>query len=154
MQPTLSGPMAGVFRGFVSVGDVEGGVGCRRDLARGHELYQVMQLSERPRQSPVLYEQLYICADSPFIPNLERRPYLLMRTNRTMSSTQAKPARPTAMDTCGGKQRRCCYCFSYDSYKSICLCTMAVLAGKVCLDETENLNPHELKRECKYFLRD
>ena len=35
----------------------------------------------------------------PFMPNLERRPYLLMSTKRTISITQANPARPTAMET-------------------------------------------------------
>lgn len=34
----------------------------------------------------------------PFIPNLLRRLYLLMRTKITMRKTQPKPARPTAID--------------------------------------------------------
>lgn len=34
----------------------------------------------------------------PFIPNLLRLLYLLMRTNITMRKTQPKPARPTAID--------------------------------------------------------
>ena len=38
----------------------------------------------------------------PFIPNLDRRPYLLIMMKRTTSSTQAKAASPTAMDTCEG----------------------------------------------------
>lgn len=42
-----------------------------------------------------------ISADLPFIPNLERRPYLLMRTKRTRRRKQAKPTRPTAMETWG-----------------------------------------------------
>lgn len=42
---------------------------------------------------------LTVCRDLPFIPNLERRPYLLMRTKRTRRRTQAKPAKPTAMET-------------------------------------------------------
>lgn len=37
--------------------------------------------------------------DLPFIPNLERLPYLLIRTKRTRRRTQAKPAKPTAMET-------------------------------------------------------
>lgn len=34
----------------------------------------------------------------PFIPNLLRRLYLLMRTKITMRKTHPKPARPTAID--------------------------------------------------------
>ena len=36
----------------------------------------------------------------PFIPNLDRRPYLLIMIKRTTNRTQAKAASPTAMDTC------------------------------------------------------
>lgn len=32
--------------------------------------------------------------------NLERRPYLLIRTKRTTRITQANTAKPTAMETC------------------------------------------------------
>lgn len=42
---------------------------------------------------------LAINRDLPFIPNLERRPYLLIRTKRTRRRMQAKPAKPTAMET-------------------------------------------------------
>ena len=36
----------------------------------------------------------------PFIPNFDRRPYLLIMIKRTTNRTQAKAASPTAMDTC------------------------------------------------------
>lgn len=42
---------------------------------------------------------LTVLINLPFIPNLERRPYLLMRTKRTRRRMQAKPAKPTAMVT-------------------------------------------------------
>jgi len=35
----------------------------------------------------------------PFIPNLDRRPYLLIITKRTTKRTQANAASPTAMET-------------------------------------------------------
>lgn len=42
------------------------------------------------------------------MPNLDRRPYLLIMIKRTTSSTQAKAASPTAMDTWEGN--------AWDSY--------------------------------------
>lgn len=42
----------------------------------------------------------------PFMPNLERRPYLLMRRKRTTSITQANPARPTAIETYKDERER------------------------------------------------
>lgn len=64
------------------------------------------QLAERGRKkknktrlSVFLSARQIICVVLPFIPNLERRPYLLMRTKRTRRRTQAKPANPTAMET-------------------------------------------------------
>lgn len=38
-------------------------------------------------------------ATLPFIPNLDRRPYLLIMIKRTTRRTQAKAASPTAMET-------------------------------------------------------
>lgn len=41
----------------------------------------------------------------PFIPNLDRRPYLLIMMKRTTNRTQAKAASPTAMDTWRGQKQ-------------------------------------------------
>lgn len=52
-------------------------------------------------QSKDRAEKLKIHSLLPFMPNLDRPPYLLMRRKRTTSiKLRANPARPTAMDTC------------------------------------------------------
>lgn len=51
-----------------------------------------------PRQETIARENPTL----PFIPNLDRRPYLLIMMKRTTNRTQAKAASPTAMDTWGG----------------------------------------------------
>jgi hypothetical protein len=42
----------------------------------------------------------------PFIPNLDRRPYLLIMMKRITNRTQAKAASPTAMDTYEDQHRQ------------------------------------------------